>query len=301
MNVLLTGGAGYLGSVLTPMLHQAGHQVCVVDRSPAAHQFSKGVLVREADVLEVRPDWLVGIEAVIHLAGCSNNDSADRGSNAAWRDNVSATESLIHACLEAGVRRFIYASTCAVYGCQPEAVLDETSIVSPVGPYAETKCIAEAALTKAQSADFRPFIFRMATLHGWSPRMRTDLVVNAMLRSAMLERNIWVHHPQSWRPVLHIRDAADAYLRGLYAPLSEAGIYNIHFANYRLIDIASRVQSALRRHNWTTQVTLEDGEDVRNYSVNSTKIRRALRVYPACSVESSIEEMLTLESNWLAA
>jgi nucleoside-diphosphate-sugar epimerase len=259
-------------------------------------------VVREANLLDVQPDWLVDIDAVIHLAGCSNNDSATLGRSAAWRDNVTGTERLIQACLETGLARFMHASTCAVYGYQPETVSDEATMPAPVGPYAETKCAAEVALTKAQSATFRPFIFRMATLHGWSPQMRMDLVINSMLKSGMLEGNIWVHHPQTWRPVLHIQDAADAYVRALAAPIQEAGIYNIHFANYRLIDIALRIQASLQLRNWTTQVRVGNRDDVRNYRVDSTKIGRSFQLYPARSVESSIEEMLVrapARSDWL--
>jgi nucleoside-diphosphate-sugar epimerase len=292
MKVLLTGGAGYLGSVLAPILFQAGHQVCVLDKVCRGNTFPDGISVREADLFAVRSDWLVGTDAVIHLAACSSDNSADREPTAAWRNNVTGSEYLIQTCLEAGVSRFIQASTCSIYGWRPDTVADETTAPKPSGLYAPSKYAVEAALQKARSATFCPFILRKPTLFGWSPRMRTDLVVNSMLTRAMIEGFIPVHNPRVWRPVLHVRDAALAYLSALEAPLDRCGIYNVHFANYRLIDIACQIQNALLEHGFRVQLKVENRDMPMSYRVESEKIRRCLKAHPSWSVRSGVHEML---------
>jgi nucleoside-diphosphate-sugar epimerase len=292
MKVLLTGGAGYLGSVLAPILFRAGHQVGVLDKVCRGHTFPDGVSIREADLFAVRADWLVDTDAVIHLAACSSDNSADREPAAAWRNNVTGSEHLIQACLAAGVSRFIQASTCSIYGWQPDTVADETTAPKPSGLYAQSKYAVEAALQKARSATFHPFILRKPTLFGWSPRMRTDLVVNSMLKRAMIDGFIPVHNPRVWRPVLHVRDAALAYLGALEAPLDQSGVYNVHFANYRLIDLACQIQNVLLEHGLMVPLKIENRAMPMSYRVESEKIRRCLQVRPSWSIASGIHEML---------
>jgi len=297
MNVLLTGAAGYLGSVLVPMLHEAGYRVFALDRLRLGSGLRHGISVLEADVLDVRVDWLTGIDAVIHLAACSNDKWADGSPEEAWRNNVIGAGHLIQACLEAGVRRFVQASTCSVYGFRPEEIMDETTAPQPVGRYAESKYAVEVALSKARSETFHPFILRKPSLHGWSPRMRTDMVVHSMLKSALLEGIIRVHNPEVWRPVLHVRDAAFAYLRALEAPAGFVGVYNIHFANRRLIDIALDVQNTLQARGHATGIVVDHRDEPRSYRVTSEKIHRCLQVLPSRSVESSVHEILDRFSN----
>jgi nucleoside-diphosphate-sugar epimerase len=292
MNVLLTGAAGYLGSVLTPTLHEAGHRVVALDRSGFGNGLPNDISVLTADVLDFQVDWLNGIDAIIHLAACSSDKSADGNPGEAWHNNVIGAERLIQACLEAGVSRFVFASTCSVYGFRPEEILDETATPRPVGRYSESKYAVEVALNKARSATFHPFILRKPTLHGSSPRMRTDMVVHSMLKSALLEGIICVHNPEVWRPVLHVRDAAFAYLRALEAPAQFADVYNVHFANYRLMDIALVVQDALAARGHATEIKVEHSDMPMSYRVKSEKIHQCLQVRPSRSIESSVHEML---------
>ena len=301
MKVFLTGAAGYVGSVLAPMLHKAGHEVIVLDRLFIGTDLPDDISVIEADIFEVQADWLVGIDALVNLAACSNDKSAERNPDEAWRNNVLGTGHLIQACLQAGVRRFVQASTSSVYGLRPAEILDETAVPRPVGFYSESKYAVEVALNKVRSARFHPFILRKPTLHGWSPRMRTDMVVHSMLKSALLEGSISVHNPEVWRPVLHVRDAAHAYLRALEAPIGFAGVYNVHFANYRLMDIAVAIQSALQARGRVTAITVDHRDMPLSYRVNSEKIYRCLQVRPDQNIESGVHEILdqfSLGFNW---
>jgi nucleoside-diphosphate-sugar epimerase len=302
MKVFLTGGAGYVGSVLAPMLHEAGHRLFVLDRVCMADALPHGISIRQADLLDVRPDWLFGMDAVIHLAACSSDKSANADPSAAWRNNVSGSEHLISACLEAGVRRFILASTCSVYGWRPQVISDEASTPHPVGSYAESKYAVEVALRAASSSKFYPTILRKPTLFGWSPRMRTDVAVNSMLKSAVLTGVVTVHSPQVWRPILHVRDAASTYLRALEAPHEFADTYNVHFENYRLIDIAREVQRAMKARGSPVRIVIENHSMPLSYRVDSSKVRRCLQVHPRHNIGSGVQEMLEQASEkreWL--
>jgi nucleoside-diphosphate-sugar epimerase len=248
-------------------------------------------------------DWLNGIDAIIHLAACSGDKSANGNPDEAWHNNVIGGEHLIRVCLEAGVSRFVQASTCSVYGFRPEEIVDETATPRPVGRYSESKYAVEVALNKSRSAKFHPFILRKPTLHGWSPRMRTDMVVHSMLKSALLEGTVCVHNPEVWRPVLHVRDAAFAYLRALEAPAGLASVYNVHFANYRLMDIALAVQRALAARGRRTEIKVEHTDMPLSYRVKSEKIHQCLQVRPHWNIEASIHEILDQSCNgsaWLS-
>jgi nucleoside-diphosphate-sugar epimerase len=291
MNVFVTGGSGYVGSVLLPILRKAGHQVTCIDRECLSIALPAGISVLRADVFDVRVDWLSGMDAVIHLAAYSNDKSFDDNHEAAWRDNVAGAEHLIHTCLQAGVGRFVLASTCSVYGFRPQEILDEGAAPHPAGGYSASKYAVEVALSNVRSSRFYPFILRKPTLHGWSPRMRWDMVVHSMVKSALSEGSIRVHNPEVWRPVLHVQDAAFAYLRALEAPLELAGVYNVHFANYRLMDIGVAVQNSMRARGWAITIETENRYMPINYRIRSEKIQY-LRVFPSRSIESSVHEIL---------
>ena len=291
MNVFVTGGGGYVGSVLLPILHKAGHRVSCIDRVCLGSGLPSEVSFLRADVFDVRVDWLARMDAVIHLAAYSNDKSFDDNHEAAWRDNVAGAEHLIQTCLQAGVGRFVLASSCSVYGFRPEEILDDSAAPHPVGGYSESKYAVEGLLNKARSSTFHPFVLRKPTLHGWSPRMRWDMVVHSMVKSALSEGSIRVHSPEVWRPVLHVHDAACAYLRALEAPLGLAGVYNVHFANYRLMDIGVAVQNAMRARGCATTIETDQRNMPINYRIRSEKIQ-CLQVFPSRSIESSVHEIL---------
>ncbi len=295
LNVFLTGGYGFLGSILCPMLVEAGHRVLLLDRLTGS-PVPCGASSRQADLLDVRPQWLEGFDAVIHLAGCSSDSAADADPSAAWRENLTAAEHLLRCCLAAGVPRFLQASTCSVYGFEPAVIADEDAPPRPVGPYSLSKLAFERCLLSSRHSGFHPFIFRMPTLHGWSPRMRSDLVINAMFLSALREGVIRVHNPDVWRPVLHVRDAASAYLAALSAPLDAAGTFNVHFDNFRLMDIASQVREAMLLRGRHARILSENRDCPRSYRVSSARVRRLLGVAPRFTVAAGICQLLSFSA-----
>src|SRR5438874_1974164 len=160
MTIFLTGGSGYFGSILAPLLCSDGHDVRILDLSTPDYDLSERAVFMQGDFSQCKSEWLEGTDAVIHLAAFSNDRSADADPEAAWRVNVLASEALIEACQRARVPRFIQASTCSVYGWQPTIDSDEESPAGPVGNYAQSKFALEQALHRVASRDFCVFILR---------------------------------------------------------------------------------------------------------------------------------------------
>jgi nucleoside-diphosphate-sugar epimerase len=188
--VLITGGAGYIGAVLTPMLLDRGYRVRVLDRlywgrSPLAG-YEDRVELLHGDVREVDAAALAGVDAVVHLAGLSNDPTAEWAPEANWQMNALATERLADACLAAGVHRLTYGSSCSVYdGLPAGTVYDERAEVQPRGAYSTSKHYGELRLIERAGPGFCPVILRQGTVYGYSPRMRYDLVVNTFLKDAL--------------------------------------------------------------------------------------------------------------------
>jgi nucleoside-diphosphate-sugar epimerase len=300
VNIFVTGGAGYVGSILVPMLHERGHHVCAMDRLSCHAPFPDGVTVRIADLFDLRTDWLAGVDTVVHLAACSSDRSANEEEASAWRTNVAGSEHLIRACLKSGVNRFVYASTCSIYGHQPERISDETASPRLAGTYSESKYAVEVLLHSVTCPTFRPFILRKPTLFGWSPAMRTDVVVNSMVYGGLRDGVIRVHNAEVWRAVLHVRDAALAYMRACEAPIHLAGTYNIHFSNHRLIDIGCQVEEILRHFSRPAVLKIENRRMPISYRVTSDKFVSQLQFQPAFSLENGIREMLDITLNRVA-
>ncbi len=233
MRVLLTGGAGYLGTCLAPLLMERGHAVRVFDRGCFGMQgVPDGCEIVQGDIrlLQAHPDLLAGVDGIVHLAGLANDPSCDLDTEVAWDVNVESTLELARRAVESGVSRFLFASSCAVYGKGVFARLDEQSPANPVSTFGRTKRAAEEGLLAMESATFTPVILRAATLFGTSPRMRFDLAINQMVATARRDKRIEIRGGGTqWRPFLHVADAARAYADLLDLPNNAlgAGIYNL--------------------------------------------------------------------------
>lgn len=292
MRVIVTGGAGYLGSSLLPLLQQAGHEILVLDSFCYDYRPPEGVAFRRAYLSEVQPEWLYGFDAVVHLAACANDSLSEAYPSSAWRTNLHGSETLISACIAARIPRFVQASTCSIYGYQPDRVLDESASLPPNGLYSKAKHKVEDLLQQHRSATFHPFILRFAPLYGWSPRMRTDIVVNSMTRCAMLYRQIVVHSPETWRPLLHVQDAADSLIRALEAPASLDGIYNVHAESYQLLDLACYVRDVFFEMGDVVKIAIEPKASPISYRIKSEKIRTSLNFAPRWQLFQGIQAML---------
>ncbi|MFC4112803.1 NAD-dependent epimerase/dehydratase family protein [Nonomuraea zeae] len=289
MRVLLTGHQGYLGSVLAPLLVAAGHEVtgldsglfadCVLGPEPDA------IDTHAVDLRDVEPRHVAGFDAVIHLAALSNDPLGALSPDLTYDINHHASTRLARLAREMGVRRFLYASTCSVYGASGgDDLLDEDAPLRPVTPYAESKVRVEDDLIGLADEDFTPVFLRNATAFGFSPRLRADIVLNNLVGHAFLTGEVRVLSDGTpWRPLVHARDIAGAFIAALAAPREavHGRAFNVgtEVNNVTVAEIAAEVVAAVPGS--TLLITGETGADPRSYRVDFSRIRAALPGYEA--------------------
>ena len=304
--VLVTGGAGYVGSALVPMLLAAGAKVRVLDALAVGDGTSLDAL-RDRDDLDIlvgdvrdealRRTALEGVDAIVHLAAIVGDPACARQPEAARAVNVDASRTLLAEAADCGVDRFVFASTCSNYGrlADGDAVATEEWELRPVSLYAETKVAAELDILAAARPGFAPTCLRFATVYGVSPRMRFDLTVNEFTRDALLQRALVVYGEQFWRPYVHVRDAARAIVTTLEASGDAVGggVFNVGDSgeNFRKQDL---VELLLARLPGTTVERVERNEDPRDYRVSFDKIRHSLGFETTMTVSDGIDEVLDL-------
>ncbi|MCA8960402.1 MAG: aminotransferase class I/II-fold pyridoxal phosphate-dependent enzyme [Planctomycetes bacterium] len=301
MRILVTGGAGYLGSVLCRQLLEAGHTVRCFDsayfsadsvadlRGHPRFEFVQGNLVE----LECFPDLLTDIDGICHLAGLANDPSCDLEPEMTELANYRATVELADRALGAGVRRFVFASSCSVYGAGTGLSLDESAELHPVSLYAQSKVRAERRLNEMVARGLEPVHLRQATLFGLSPRMRFDLAINVMTLHAVKKGRVFVlGGGEQWRPFLHVADSARAFVRCLEAPSSlVAGqVFNVGSdgENYQIRDLAKLVVDQVPGAH------LEEAPgdaDRRSYNVCFEKIHRVLEWSPEVTARDGAIEI----------
>lgn len=299
-SVLVTGGNGYLGSVLVEELSVQGYRIIVFDNCLTSLNFPLGHAygnvsyicgdVRDQDGLE---SVLKGIDAVVHLAGIVGDPSCNADSHLAWDVNYLGTINLANACRRAGVRRFVFASSCSNYGLQFHENVHEMAPLNPQSIYAQTKIQSEHYLLSVRDAMFSPCILRFATLYGQSPRMRFDLAVNIMTIKAALENEVTVYGGEQWRPFLHIRDAARAIIRVLKSTSygTAAEIYNCgsEMENYRLREIGQLIVQEIPSARLTV---VPEQVDKRSYRISFEHIQQDLNFKCKYRVIDGIREIL---------
>ncbi len=297
--VLVIGGAGYLGSVLLAELLEAGFAVRVLDN----FIYGRGALngfaqvprcdVIEGDIRNIQTivSCLADVDAVVLLAAVVGDPASQQRPTQAIETNLLAAQAIAFACKSQQVNRFLYASTCSVYG-RSDDLLTEDSPLSPVSLYARTKIASERSILALGDSAFSPTILRMGTLYGPSPRMRFDLVVNTMTMKAFVDGRITVFGGAQWRPLLHVRDAARAYVACLQAPLQVVGnrVFNVgsEEQNYRVGDIARLVSEVLGGVPIERQ---ESSMDARDYRVSFRQIRELLSLRPCHTVTEAARVM----------
>ena len=295
--ILVTGGAGYVGSVLVKELLALGEQVRVVDTQWFGNPFAPHDRLELVQADLRRPDraWLDRVDAVVHLAGLSNDPTADFAPELNSESNVLATRQLAEAVADKASRdqreiRFLFASTCSVYYSPTTAetanveLMTEDLPIAPTANYSKTKRLAEVELLKVadRHAHFCPVILRKGTIFGLAPRMRFDLVVNVFTLHAWRNRLLTVHGSgEAWRPLLHIRDASDAYVHLLAAPTAKirGEVFNLSHKNYRVLELAHWVAEVLeQRHGVEIRVKRDRSTDAgaRSYFVSGDKIAKTL-------------------------
>ena len=309
MHVLVTGGAGYIGSTLTSVLLESGHRVTAVDNlSQGAHallgfwahpeyRFIRGD-IGSPDTVDLA---LTGVDAVVHLAAIVGDPACAREPDVAKRVNEEGSLSLLDRCEGADVERLVFASTCSNYGrmADPTQFVSEASELCPISLYAETKVSVEKAILSGQSdTSLCKTVLRFATVYGASPRMRFDLTVNEFTAEMMLKGKLVVYGEQFWRPYVHVRDAARAVAVVLESPLDTVSgeVYNVGSdpENYRkqdLVDLLTeRIPDAAVDY-------VHKGEDPRDYRVTFGKIADTLGYKTTLTVAEGIDEVMRLVKN----
>lgn len=301
MRVLITGHDGYIGTVLSPMVRAIGHDVVGLDTflyadSPFGPQ-PPDVPVVARDLRDVRADDLVGIDAVFHLAAMSNDPVGDLDPDLTYDVNHRATVRLARAAKEAGTARFVFSSSCSLYGAaSSDDALDEQAPFNPVTPYGHSKVLAEQDLLELADSNFTPIFLRNATAYGVSPRLRTDIVVNDLTAHALLDGSVLIKSDGTpWRPLVHVEDIARAFIAMLDAPRDavHGEAFNVGRSgeNYQIRDIGDMVADAVPD---SKIVYAEDGgPDKRSYRVNFSKIaERVPEFRPAWTVAKGAHQLV---------
>jgi nucleoside-diphosphate-sugar epimerase len=293
MKILVVGGAGYVGSVLVPSLLERGYDVGVVDLLWFGNHLPPEVGIVEKDVMLLGKEDLKGYDQIIFIAGLSNDPMAEYSPARNFIDNASAPAYLAYTAKLAGVKRLIYACSCSVYGYTVNELYDETSPAVSSYPYGISKLQGEFACLRLQDASFSGISLRKGTVSGYSPRMRLDLVVNAMFKSAVKDGVITVNNPAIWRPVLDIRDAASAYIRAVEADYGISGIFNVASGNYTVGEIADYVKEGVKEHlGIDARLNIKHLEDYRNYKVSLEKARNVLSFKPRHDVRDIVKNLI---------
>lgn len=299
MKVLVTGHNGYIGTVLTPMLMKKGHEVVGIDTDLYERCTFCGTIPEvetiRMDVRDVQKEHLEGFDAIIHLAGLSNDPLGDYRPETTKNINEKASIRLALLAKSVGVKRFLFASSCSNYGASGANFLDETSKFNPVTPYGHSKVQVEAALSQMADDSFSPTYLRASTAYGLSPRLRFDLVTNNLTAWAFTTGRVYLKSDGTpWRPIVHTEDISRAYIAALHAPCED--IHNEAFnvgtttENYQMREIAEMVKEVVP--GCKIEFAPDAGPDKRCYRVDCNKIAVKLHDFkPQWTARRGIEQL----------
>ena len=302
--IYITGGAGYVGAVLVPKLLEEGHKITVLDLMI----YGEEVIQKHPNLTMIKGDirdqsllqkTIQGHDAVIHLACISNDPSFELNPNLGKSINLDAFEPLVQISQQAGVERFIYASSSSVYGMKEEKNVHEGMSLEPLTDYSKFKADCEKILARYQTPEFTTVTIRPATVCGYSPRQRLDVVVNILTNLAFHKREITVFGGKQLRPNIHIADMVDAYLVLLKAPKEKiAGeIFNVGTENQSVLELAQTVQAVMGDD---VKLVATPTNDNRSYHISSQKIANILGFIPSHSIaEASLDIKYALETGLL--
>jgi nucleoside-diphosphate-sugar epimerase len=294
MNILVAGGAGYIGSRLVPELMQRGHAVDVVDLFWFGNHLptSGKIGLYTKNIFNLKQEDMKQYDAVVFLAGLSNDPMADFSPSLNFIQNGAAPAYLAYIAKKAGVKRFVYASSCSVYGFTKNEVFNESSPTTCDYPYGLSKLQGEKAVLQLDDENFSVIALRKGTVCGWSPRMRLDLLVNTMFKSALhAGHTITVNNPGIWRPILSITDAVSAYVLSIESDLDIHGVFNIAGENCTVGDVATTVCSLVGG-----RIDVSSIQDSRNYIVSWDKAREVLGFHPTQTVKNIVCELADHEN-----
>lgn len=293
LRILVAGGAGYIGCVLIPKLLDRGYQVDVVDLFWFGNHLPADARIIQKDIFDLTVEDLAGYHQVIFLAGLSNDPMAEYAPNKNFIYNAAAPAFLAYIAKKAGVKRYVYASSCSVYGYTDNELFDEARPVSSSYPYGISKLQGEQAVMYLADEGFSVIALRKGTACGYSPRMRFDLILNTMFKCAVREKRIIVNNPSIWRPIVSTEDAANAYIRAIEASEKISGVFNIASGNYTVGEAADLVRAAVEEMlGIRVSLEIKHVRDLRNYKVSIQKAENVLSFHPNNNVRSIIESLV---------
>lgn len=298
--ILVAGGAGYIGCVLVPRLLERGYKVKILDRlyfgEEALADFRDRVEMVVADVRDIPDSAFDGVDGVINLSGLSNDPTAEFDPEANWQMNAIATETLGQKCVERGIERYVFASSCSLYDGMPPGMHDETADIQPRAAYATSKRYGEEALLKLADQGLTPVLLRNGTVYGYSPRMRFDLVVNTFVKDALLNGKLMLHGGGwMWRPLVDVRDVADSQIAAYEAPAGKVRgeVFNVLHSNYQIRELAMLVAGTVQLTG--RKVSLEEvpaPKLTRDYECSNAKLSTTLGFIPRHSVLEAATDLV---------
>lgn len=293
MKILIAGGAGYVGSALVPKLQERGYEVDVLDLLWFGNYLPPETKIIHKDIFDLTEEDLKEYSEVIFLAGLSNDPMAEFSPAKNFIFNASSPSYLAYVAKKSGVKKFIYAGSCSVYGYTINELYDETSPAVSSYPYGISKLQGEQAVLQMADKDFSVICFRKGTVSGYSPRMRLDLIVNTMFKTALSTGKIIVNNPSIWRPILSIEDAVSGYIRAVESADGITGIFNLSSGNYTVGEVADLVKEAVeKKMGKDVRLNIKNIKDFRNYKVSNEKAVNILSFKPKHDVTAILDNLI---------
>ena len=280
-NVLVLGGAGYIGTTLAPYLQDNNCNVTVVDTNWFGNYLPSNINTIQKDIFDLNQNDLVGFDTVIFLAGLSNDPMAEFSPKDNFIYNTGMPAYIGFLAKEAGVKRLIFASSCSVYGYTHNSTFTEDDVAISNYPYGVSKLQGERSLLALADENFSVVCFRQGTVSGYSPRMRLDLALNTMFKNALNKGEITLSNPKIWRPILGLNDLCEAYLLAINSNLQKGEVINISSFNTTIGELAQAVKSFVKQqYGLDINITNQNVQDYRNYKVSTDKALQLLNYKP---------------------
>ena len=289
--IFIAGGAGYIGTRFCNEFADI-YDITVHDHFWFGDKITSNVTKVHGDIRDITPSQLEGYDAVLFLGGLSNDPMAMYRPDLNFIENSAIPTYLAFIAKQAGVKRFICASSCSVYGHTKNQTLTENSKVKPSYAYGISKLQCERGISILEDDNFKPILFRKGTVGGWSNKMRYDLVVNTMLMTALTKGKITINSPKLWRPLIDVRDVIQAYRLAIESDPLITGVFNIAGGNYTIGGLGEIIHDILKDKGHNIELETLNVKDFRNYKVNISKAQDELEFNPIYTPSDSINEIL---------